>query len=257
MDTNWPEARVASLPDLETGTSTFCAPAGKTEERRTLRRAKLRLRMRARPGEFDDGAFEEVANTQDASRKAFYFHTTSDRYRAGMRLHVKFPFDPHAHSTEADDIGEVLRVDQKANGYGVAVAFWKAGAEPTFAGRTAASSAKGERCGDAERRDHERHPLVAATELVDLPTGMRTRASTSDLSHGGCYVNTLNPFRLGTTLELKIEHSQGAFVAEACVCTRFEGSGMGLAFQNITPEQSAMLANWLPAADAVLADSVN
>jgi hypothetical protein len=32
---------------------------------------------------------------------------------------------------------------------------------------------------------------------------------------------------------------------------------MGLAFQNITPEQSAMLANWLPAADAVLADSVN
>jgi len=256
MENNWPEARVESLPDLETGTSTFCAPANKIEERRVLRRAKLRLRMRARPGEFDDGAFEEVANTQDASRKAFYFHTTSDRYRAGMRLRVKFPYDPRAHSMEADDIGEVLRVDQKADGYGVAVAFWKAGAEPTFAGRSE-SPAQVPRRGDAERRGHERQPLVAAVEMVDLPTGMRTRASTSDLSLGGCYVNTLNPFRLGATLGLKIEHSSGAFVAEANVCTRFEGSGMGLAFQNITAEQSRLLAEWLPAANTVLADSVN
>jgi hypothetical protein len=214
------------------------------------------MRLRARPGEFDDGAFEEVANTQNASRKAFYFHTTSDRYRTGMRLHVKFPFDPRAHSTEADDIGEVIRVDRNADGYGVAVAFWKAGAEPTFAGRCESASEAGRR-GDAERRGHERHALVAAVEMVDLPTGMRTRASTSDLSFGGCYVNTLNPFRLGATLGLKIEHSSGAFVAEANVCTRFEGSGMGLAFQNITAEQAAMLAEWLPAGSAVLADSVS
>jgi hypothetical protein len=32
---------------------------------------------------------------------------------------------------------------------------------------------------------------------------------------------------------------------------------MGLAFQNITAEQAAMLAEWLPAGSAVLADSVS
>jgi hypothetical protein len=256
MENNWPEARVASLPDLEPGTAIPAAPVPTSQERRQLRRAKLQMRLRARPGEFDDGAFEEVANTRDASRKAFYFHTTSDRYRAGMRLHVRFPYDPRAHSTEADDIGEVIRVDQKADGYGVAVAFWKAGSEPTFAGRTE-SAAQAARRGDAERRCHERHPLVAAVEMVDLPTGMRTHASTSDLSLNGCYVNTLNPFRLGSTLGLKIEHSSGSFVAEASVCTRFEGSGMGLAFQNITAEQNALLAEWLPAANTALVESVN
>lgn len=257
MENAWPEARVENLRDLEPGTAIPIAAAPTPQERRQLRRAKLRMRMRARPGEFDDGAFEEIANTQNASRKAFYFHTTSDRYRAGMRLHVRFPFDPRAHSTEADDIGEVIRVDRNADGYGVAVAFWKAGAEPTFTMRCESAASEAERRGDEERRCHERHPLVAGVEMVDLPTGMRTRASTSDLSFGGCYVNTLNPFRLGATLGLKIEHSSGAFMAEASVCTRFEGSGMGLAFQNITAEQAAMLAEWLPAASAVLADSVS
>jgi hypothetical protein len=205
------------------------------------------MRMRVRPGSFDDGAFEEVAYTLDVTRKAFYFHTASDRYRAGMRLRVNFPYDPNPHSVNGDDFGEVVRVEPKRAGFGVAIVFWKRGAESVAATRMQYSQPR-QRSGE-ERRSHERQPLVAAAELIDLPTGMRTNANTSDVSFGGCYVNTLNPFRLGATLRLKIEHGGERLEAEANVCTRFEGSGMGLAFRDITAEQATLLAQWLPAAE--------
>ncbi|MGB6431477.1 MAG: PilZ domain-containing protein [Candidatus Acidiferrales bacterium] len=215
------------------------------------------MRLRVRPGEFDSGAFEEVANTVDASRKAFYFHTPSDRYHPGMRLRVRFPYEPGALANEADDFGEVIRVDKRPRGFGVAVLFWKAGAEPTatIAVMPKAEVAQQERRGDTERRTHERQSLVAAVELVDLPTGIRMRANTTDLSLGGCYVNTLNPFQPGTTLGVKIEHSNVTLEAEAVVCARFEGSGMCLEFRNITAEQCSRLSEWLGvAANIMVAD---
>jgi hypothetical protein len=243
------EAHVKNFPDFGAGLASHRAPAAPTEERRKLRRARLRLRARMRPGEFDDGAFEEVVATLNASRKAFYFHTKSDRYRTGMRLHVNFPHDPEANSCQVDDIGEVIRVERMAGGYGVAVTFWKAGDAPVSA--TQPIAAREDRCGDAERRSDPRHPVVAAVELIDLPTGLKARATTCDLGLGGCYVNTLNPFWLGATLGVKIEHGGKMLVAEASVCTRFVGSGMGLAFRNVSAEQLAILAEWLPVENAV------
>ncbi|MGC1185803.1 MAG: PilZ domain-containing protein [Candidatus Acidiferrales bacterium] len=251
MQDNWPEASIDTLPDLEIDTATPCAPAAQFRERRKLRRAKMRLRARMRPGQFDDGAFDEVADTINASRKAFYFHTASCRYRAGMRLRVGFPYDPKANSHEDDSGGEVVRVDQKADGYGIAVTFWKMGEAPATATQPRpAAQERGER---DERRCHPRHAMVAAIELIDLPTGLRARANTSDMSLGGCYVNTLNPFRLGTTLGVKIEHAGGTIEMEANVCSRFDGSGMGLAFQNVTANQTAMLSDWMPAQNPVFA----
>jgi hypothetical protein len=244
MQDSHSEARVENLPDLELDPASPCGPAPQSQERRKLRRAKLRLLTRMRPGEFDDGAFEEVAATLNASRKAFYFETVSDRYRAGMRLRVNFPHDPKVSAMEVDGIGEVVRVDKKPTAYGVAVVFWKQGDAPVDAARPEGTSEASR--GAGERRRHPREALVAASELIDLPTGLKARANTSDVSLGGCYVNTLNPFRLGTTLGLKIEHGGRMLEAEATVCTRFEGSGMGLAFRNITGEQLAILVQWLP-----------
>jgi hypothetical protein len=251
MQYNWPELRVQTLPDLEPDTSSPCGAVPQIQERRKLRRAKLRLRTRVRPGEFDDGAFEEVADTLNATRKGFCFHTGSDRYRAGMRVRVIFPFDPKANANDADSLGEVVRVDRKPDGYTVSVVFWKPGEVPVAAAPS--ESAAETRAGNTERRGHSRSQVVAATELIDLPTGLKARANTSDMSLGGCYVNTLNPFRLGATLGVKIEHSGVMLETEATVCTRFEGSGMGLAFRNITPEQLSILTDWLPTKNAPIA----
>lgn len=247
------EPRVENLPDLVLGTATPCAPAPKFQERRTLRRAKLRLRMRARPGEFDDGAFQEVASTLDVSRKAFYFVTPSDRYRPEMRLRVDFPYDPEAHAGQDDFLGEVVRVLKTAKGYGVAVVFWKPGDEPSAS--IPCKIAREKDRGDAERRRYGRHAIVTPVELTDLPTGMRTRATTLDLSLGGCYVNTLNPHRLGAKLGVEIEGANATLEIRATVRSRFEGVGMGLAFENVSAEQLSTIADWLTAADAAFAES--
>ena len=63
-------------------------------ERRLNRRAGVSLQVRVRTADFQDGTFEEVRITQNASRKAIYFFTTLDRYYKGMRLYVASPYDP-------------------------------------------------------------------------------------------------------------------------------------------------------------------
>jgi hypothetical protein len=77
------------------------------------------------------------------------------------------------------------------------------------------------------------------------------------VSLGGCYINTLNPFPLGTALLLKIEHGNASFEAEAFVSTRHEGMGMGLAFKNVSAEQESRLAKWMPESDVAMAGSTN
>jgi hypothetical protein len=213
------------------------------------------MQVRVRPGEFDDGYFEEIAPTLDASRKAFYFHTTISRYRKGMQLRVIFPYDPALGVSQEDDPAQVVRVEQKGDGYGVAVVFWKHGTlRPA---ELNSEPAQVEIRRDGDRRAHPRHSLMAAAEVVDTPTGMRLRACTSDVSLGGCYVNTLNPFPLGTGLLLKIEHGNASFEAEAFVSTRHEGMGMGLAFKNVSAEQESRLAGWMPEPEMAMAGLTN
>ncbi|MGD0840095.1 MAG: PilZ domain-containing protein [Candidatus Acidiferrales bacterium] len=225
------------------------------EERRQIRRARVRMRARVRPGEFDDGYFEEIGTTLDASRKAFYFHTTLSRYRQGMQLRVIFPYDPGLGSGQEDDPAQVVRVEPEGDGFGIAVVFWRRGTLRPAELFSEPSQVEVRRDGD--RRAHPRHSLMAAAEVVDTPTGMRLRASTSDVSLGGCYINTLNPFPLGTPLLLKIEHGNASFEAEAFVSTRHEGMGMGLAFKHVSAEQKSRLAKWIPESDAAMAGSTN
>jgi hypothetical protein len=213
------------------------------------------MQVRVQPGEFDDGYFEETAPTLDASRKAFYFRTSLSRYRKGMQLRVIFPYDQGLGSDQGDDPAQVVRVDQLGDGYGIAVVFWKRGTLRPAELFSEPSQVEVRRDGD--RRAHPRHSLMAATEVIDTPTGMRMRACTSDVSLGGCYVNTLNPFPLGTPLLLKIEHSNASFEVEAYVSTRYEGLGMGLAFKHVSAEQKSRLEQWMPELDEAVASSTN
>src|SRR5258707_13407496 len=95
-------------------------PATRTERRQT-RRAGVSLQVRIRTADFNDGNFEEVKMTQNASRKAIYFLTQLDRYYKGMRVRVTSPYDPGAGAANLEQVGEVARVHRRADGYGVAV----------------------------------------------------------------------------------------------------------------------------------------
>src|SRR5246127_4239808 len=97
-------------------------PAQTRTERRQIRRAGVSLQVRIRSADFNDGNFDEVRTTQNASRKAIYFFTTLDRYYRGMRVRVTSPYEPDACAANLEQIGEVARVHRREGGYGVAIA---------------------------------------------------------------------------------------------------------------------------------------
>ena len=210
----------------------------KGPERRKQKRAGVKLAARVRSVDPRNGTFEEVLETANASRESFYFITASKHYHVGMHLRVTFPFNSAHDSVSASESqGEVRRAERLPDQrVGVAVQ-WRCSA------RMALSSLS--RGPAEERRLNPRQPFSAAAVVVDLLDGTRLRARCSDLSLGGCYVDTLNPFLNGTTAKLRLHRDEKVFEAAVPVHSSHIGLGMGLGFQNPAPEQTSMLINWL------------
>jgi hypothetical protein len=95
------------------------------------------------------------------------------------------------------------------------------------------------------RRSVRRCPLVASAEVTELGSGTKLSARISELSLGGCYIDTLNPFPEGTLIQLRILRDNGVFETKAKVVYSDRGFGMGLAFTEITPNQRSILESWL------------
>lgn len=87
--------------------------------------------------------------------------------------------------------------------------------------------------------------FVASAEVSEVPSGARLSARTSELGLGGCYIDVLNPFPEGTHVHVRILRDQGVFEAKAKVVYCHPNSGMGLAFEEITPDQRSLLETWL------------
>jgi hypothetical protein len=97
----------------------------------------------------------------------------------------------------------------------------------------------------SRQRAAKRCPMVASVEAVDISTQTRLSARTSELAIGGCYIDALNPFPVGTVIELRILRDQGTFEAQGKVVYCDSPMGMGVAFTEITPEQRSVLEDWL------------
>ncbi|PYU33280.1 MAG: hypothetical protein DMG28_08515 [Acidobacteria bacterium] len=72
-------------------------------------------------------------------------------------------------------------------------------AEKIGAGPAAGSSTTG--AAQADQRATDRYPLVISAEVTEGSTGARLSARTSDLGLRGCYIDMLNPFARGTTVQ--------------------------------------------------------
>ena len=75
----------------------------------------------------------------------------------------------------------------------------------------------------------------------------RTKLSvrTSELSIGGCYIDTLNPFPESTPVRVRIVRDHGVFETNGKVIYSHSGLGMGISFVEIAAEQRSVLENWL------------
>jgi hypothetical protein len=103
----------------------------------------------------------------------------------------------------------------------------------------------------AKERAVKRCPFVASAEVIEIGTGTKLSARTSEIGVGGCYVDALNPFNVGTAVTLKVVRDQGTFEAKAKVVYSDASFGMGLKFDGLELEQRTILENWL--AEIVLA----
>jgi PilZ domain len=99
--------------------------------------------------------------------------------------------------------------------------------------------------GYEKRRAAKRCAMVASAEVIDLDTATRLSARTSELSIGGCYIDVLSPFPVGTVIQLQILRDQGTFEATGKVVYCDSTMGMGVAFTEITPEHRSLLEDWL------------
>lgn len=96
-----------------------------------------------------------------------------------------------------------------------------------------------------ERRRVVRYPFTAAAEVTDLRSGTRVTGRSSDLGLGGCYIDILSPFGVGSEVHVRLEREQYGFEAAAIVTYAQISMGMGLAFTEVKPEHQTVLQAWM------------
>jgi hypothetical protein len=96
-----------------------------------------------------------------------------------------------------------------------------------------------------ERREAHRYAFICPAELMNVDGNLRISARTSDLSLTGCYIDTLNPFPIGTRVLLELTKNDQRLQFQAEVTSCHMGSGMGLSFDPLTPAQVEIVVSWL------------
>jgi c-di-GMP-binding flagellar brake protein YcgR len=99
-----------------------------------------------------------------------------------------------------------------------------------------------------ERREHIRLKLKVPIEIYLEGSDSPLRSATSDLSLGGCYLETIFPLPIGTNVELKLQLEDTLLVL-ATVVTCDPQVGNGIRFSRMLPEELEQLRVFLEAAE--------
>jgi twitching motility protein PilT len=100
---------------------------------------------------------------------------------------------------------------------------------------------------NAEKRSHTRYAANASAQIMELQSQVILRARITDLGLRGCYVDTVNPFPMGTVVQIHMAAEKHSFQCKGRVVHGTTGLGMGVAFSDIAPEQETALREWLAA----------
>jgi hypothetical protein len=96
-----------------------------------------------------------------------------------------------------------------------------------------------------DRRICPRYAFTAAAEALDAQSRARMTARTSDISKGGCYVDTFCPFPRKSDVKIRIVRDKEFLEAQAMVVYSKIGMGMGLCFTNMTDDHRVILDRWI------------
>ncbi|MHB8754331.1 MAG: PilZ domain-containing protein [Candidatus Acidiferrales bacterium] len=96
-----------------------------------------------------------------------------------------------------------------------------------------------------DRRTGIRYQITVSAEVIELISGTRFSTRTTDLGPGGCFVDTLMPLPIGSSVRVRLHKDEVAIEALGTVTYSQTGLGMGVAFDNMPPEKSRALDAWL------------
>jgi len=101
----------------------------------------------------------------------------------------------------------------------------------------------------ARQISSSRLPFAAEVRASELHSGREIWGETANLSRGGCYVRTREPFPQDTLLAIEIRHHGMRFLTDAMVAYTLEFTGMGLSFLNVSANDLSILEQWLSSAE--------
>jgi hypothetical protein len=93
------------------------------------------------------------------------------------------------------------------------------------------------------QRTVPRYTFVAVAEIQSM-TQTCVMGKISEISRKGCYVDTLSPLPVGTSLNVVISRDEGSFATAGNVIYAHK-AGMGVGFLDPTEDQLKMLDAWL------------
>ena len=96
-----------------------------------------------------------------------------------------------------------------------------------------------------ERRAGGRHTFTASADVVEISSGARFSTRMTDLSHGGCFVDTMVPFPVGAKVRVKVHEGKREFDTEGVVVYSQYGLGMGVAFGSLDSQRRKALDEWI------------
>lgn len=97
----------------------------------------------------------------------------------------------------------------------------------------------------SDKRVATRYPFVAPIQITEVPTQARVNGRTTDISIGGCYVDSMSPLPNGSRVHVTIKKDGLEFEADGVVTYSQPGIGMGIRFQTMEGAARAMLDTWI------------
>jgi hypothetical protein len=98
---------------------------------------------------------------------------------------------------------------------------------------------------EAKQPRPPRHEIGATAQIVDSVSGRCVNGRTSDVSLGGCYVETPAPLDVRSTIRIQLFFNGSTVTVYGDVVRSDPDKGMGLRFRGIAPDQLAVLNRWL------------
>jgi hypothetical protein len=96
-----------------------------------------------------------------------------------------------------------------------------------------------------ERRQTPRHAVNADSQVEEPRVHAIISGRMTDLGLGGCYVDAMMTFPIGTNVVVRLTREDLGFEANARIVFSKPGLGMGLEFLEMEPAHHAFLTQWV------------